>query len=145
MKKYFEIIIVVLLCISIALNIMVLVSKEKATSFAFNVEELLEQDKEWNEYTKSIGDKYLMVIDDKVSTSEYNYKSIIGSVKNNSNYMIEDVYINVILYKNNQIVHYTNEYIYKIPANATLDFEVYVSDIDFDSYVIDYVSGVIPK
>ncbi len=154
MKKIYHISIIALLLISIILNVVNLLkpnTESSAIKSSTNaedteetyVEETIRHNKEWDEYTRKIGKKYLEIIGDTVLTTEYNTKSVVGSVYNTHDKAIENIYVNIILYKQGEVVSYESDFISKIPAGGMLDFEIYLSDTNFDSYEIEYVSGAI--
>ena len=144
MQRTLSIIICILLVFNLGLNVAQLFSNNsEIPSSTQSVQEILQEQKAINDYTKMIGEKYLQVIDDKVQTSSYNYKSIVGTVVNNSDKAVENIYVNVAVYKNGEIIDYTGDVISKIPAHSKMSFDVYMSDTPFDSYVIEEITGII--
>ena len=51
--------------------------------------------------------------------------------------------IYITLYKDNNIVGTSSDSFRSIAPNSTLSMEGYVTEKDFDTYTIDYVTGVI--
>ena len=106
------------------------------------VEKNLSQQKQWNDYQKEVGKKNITVTNDKISRGDYS-TSIIGDVTNTSNKTVSGVSVNITLYKDNNEVDTTHEYIGDMSPNSTRKMEATTYSVDFDSYTIDYVTGII--
>lgn len=118
--------IIVLLAVVIALQIFNISNKD-ADSDDF-VEKNLSQQKQWMDHIKEVGKKNITVTNDKISRGDYS-TYIIGDVTNTS--------------KDNNIVGTSSDSFRSIAPNSTLSMEGYVTEKDFDTYTIDYVTGVI--
>ncbi|WP_337403197.1 FxLYD domain-containing protein [Porcipelethomonas sp.] len=132
--------IIVLLAVVIALQIFNISNKD-ADSDDF-VEKNLSQQKQWMDHIKEVGKKNITVTNDKISRGDYS-TYIIGDVTNTSNDTVYDVGIYITLYKDNNIVGTSSDSFRSIAPNSTLSMEGYVTEKDFDTYTIDYVTGVI--
>lgn len=132
--------IIVLLAVVIALQIFNISNKD-ADSDDF-VEKNLSQQKQWNDYQKEVGKKNITVTNDKISRGDYS-TSIIGDVTNTSNKTVSGVSVNITLYKDNNEVDTTHAYIGDMSPNSTRKMESTTYSVDFDSYTIDYVTGII--
>lgn len=86
--------------------------------------------------------KNITVTNDKISRGDYS-TSIIGDVTNTSNKTVSGVSVNITLYKDNNEVDTTHEYIGDMSPNSTRKMEATTYSVDFDSYTIDYVTGII--
>lgn len=135
-----QIAIIVLLAVVIALQIFNISNKD-ADSDDF-VEKNLSQQKQWMDHIKEVGKKNITVTNDKISRGDYS-TYIIGDVTNTSNDTVYDVGIYITLYKDNNIVGTSSDSFRSIAPNSTLSMEGYVTEKDFDTYTIDYVTGVI--
>ena len=96
----------------------------------------------WIDYQKEIGKKNITVTNDKISKGEFS-TYIIGDITNTSNKTVSDVSVRITLYKNNIAVDTTSEYFQEISPNSTRQMEASTHSVDFDTYTIDYVTGVI--
>lgn len=134
-----QLVIIVLLAVVIALQIFNISNKDADSNF---VEKNLSQQKQWNDYQKEVGKKNITVTNDKISRGDYS-TYIIGDVTNTSNDTVYDVGIYITLYKDNNIVGTSSDSFRSIAPNSTLSMEGYVTEKDFDTYTIDYVTGVI--
>lgn len=94
------------------------------------------------DHIKEVGKKNITVTNDKISRGDYS-TYIIGDVTNTSNDTVYDVGIYITLYKDNNIVGTSSDSFRSIAPNSTLSMEGYVTEKDFDTYTIDYVTGVI--
>lgn len=135
-----QLVIIVLLAVVIALQIFNISNKD-ADSDDF-VEKNLSQQKQWMDHIKEVGKKNITVTNDKISRGDYS-TYIIGDVTNTSNDTVYDVGIYITLYKDNNIVGTSSDSFRSIAPNSTLSMEGYVTEKDFDTYTIDYVTGVI--
>lgn len=131
--------IIVLLAVVIALQIFNINNKDADSDF---VEKNLSQQKQWMDHIKEVGKKNITVTNDKISRGDYS-TYIIGDVTNTSNDTVYDVGIYITLYKDNNIVGTSSDSFRSIAPNSTLSMEGYVTEKDFDTYTIDYVTGVI--
>ena len=135
-----QLVIIVLLAVVIALQVFNISNKD-ADSDDF-VEKNLSQQKQWTDYQKEVGKKNITVTNDKISRGDYS-TSIIGDVTNTSNKTVSGVSVNITLYKDNNEVDTTHEYIGDMSPNSTRKMEATTYSVDFDSYTIDYVTGTI--
>lgn len=135
-----QLVIIVLLAVVIALQVFNISNKD-ADSDDF-VEKNLSQQKQWMDHIKEVGKKNITVTNDKISRGDYS-TYIIGDVTNTSNDTVYDVGIYITLYKDNNIVGTSSDSFRSIAPNSTLSMEGYVTEKDFDTYTIDYVTGVI--
>ena len=135
-----QLVIIVLLAVVIALQVFNISNKD-ADSDDF-VEKNLSQQKQWTDYQKEVGKKNITVTNDKISRGDYS-TSIIGDVTNTSNKTVSGVSVNITLYKDNNEVDTTHEYIGDMSPNSTRKMEATTYSVDFDSYTIDYVTGII--
>lgn len=131
--------IIVLLAVVIVLQIFNINNKDADSDF---VEKNLSQQKQWMDHIKEVGKKNITVTNDKISRGDYS-TYIIGDVTNTSNDTVYDVGIYITLYKDNNIVGTSSDSFRSIAPNSTLSMEGYVTEKDFDTYTIDYVTGVI--
>lgn len=131
--------IIVLLAIVIALQIFNISNKDDDSNF---VEKNLSEQKQWMEHIKEVGKNNITITNDKISRGDYS-SYIIGDVTNTSNDTIYDVGIYITLYKDNNIVGTSSDSFRSIAPKSTLSMEGYVSTKDFDTYTIDYITGVI--
>lgn len=131
--------IIVLLAVVIALQIFNISNKDADADF---VEKNLSEQKQWNDYQKEIGKKNITVTNDKISRGDYS-TYIIGDVTNTSNKTVSGVSVNITLYKDNNEVDTTHGYIGDMSPNSTRKMEATTYSVDFDSYTIDYVTGII--
>ena len=131
--------IIVLLAVVIVLQIFNINNKVADSDF---VEKNLSQQKQWMDHIKEVGKKNITVTNDKISRGDYS-TYIIGDVTNTSNDTVYDVGIYITLYKDNNIVGTSSDSFRSIAPNSTLSMEGYVTEKDFDTYTIDYVTGVI--
>ena len=131
---------VVLLAIVICLQVFSISAKDSDDSNY--VEKHLSETKQWIDYQKEIGKKNITVINDKISKGEFS-TYIIGDITNTSNKTVSDVSVRITLYKNNIAVDTTSEYFQEISPNSTRQMEASTHSVDFDTYTIDYVTGVI--
>ena len=131
--------IIVLLAVVIVLQIFNINNKDADSDF---VEKNLSQQKQWMDHIKEVGKKNITVTNDKISRGDYS-TYIIGDVTNTSNATVYDVGIYITLYKDNNIVGTSSDSFRSIAPNSTLSMEGYVTEKDFDTYTIDYVTGVI--
>lgn len=134
-----QLVIIVLLAVVIALQIFNISNKDADSNF---VEKNLSQQKQWNDYQKEVGKKNITVTNDKISRGDYS-TYIIGDVTNTSNKTVSGVSVNITLYKDNNEVDTTHEYIGDMSPNSTRKMEATTYSVDFDSYTIDYVTGII--
>lgn len=135
-----QLVIIVLLAVVIALQVFNISNKD-ADSDDF-VEKNLSQQKQWTDYQKEVGKKNITVTNDKISRGDYS-TSIIGDVTNTSNKTVSGVSVNITLYKDNNEVDTTHAYIGDMSPNSTRKMEATTYSVDFDSYTIDYVTGII--
>lgn len=136
---------VVLLAIVICLQVFSISAKysdAKDSNDSNYVEKHLSETKQWTDYQKAIGKKNITVTNDKISKGNYS-TYIIGDVTNTSNKTVSDVSVNITLYKDNIAVDTTSGYFREISPNSTRQMEAFISSDDFDTYTIDYVTGVI--
>ena len=131
--------IIVLLAVVIVLQIFNINNKDADSDF---VEKNLSQQKQLMDHIKEVGKKNITVTNDKISRGDYS-TYIIGDVTNTSNDTVYDVGIYITLYKDNNIVGTSSDSFRSIAPNSTLSMEGYVTEKDFDTYTIDYVTGVI--
>lgn len=134
-----QFVIIVLLAVVIALQIFNISNKDADSNF---VEKNLSQQKQWNDYQKEVGKKNITVTNDKISRGDYS-TYIIGDVTNTSNKTVSGVSVNITLYKDNNEVDTTHAYIGDMSPNSTRKMEATTYSVDFDSYTIDYVTGII--
>ncbi len=134
-----QLVIIVLLAVVIALQIFNISNKDADSNF---VEKNLSQQKQWNDYQKEVGKKNITVTNDKISRGDYS-TYIIGDVTNTSNKTVSGVSVNITLYKDNNEVDTTHAYIGDMSPNSTRKMEATTYSVDFDSYTIDYVTGII--
>ena len=132
--------IMILLAVVIILQIFSISNKDSNNSDY--VEKTLSEQKQWIDHLKEVGKKNITVTNDKISRGDYS-TYIIGDVTNTSNDTVHDVGIYITLYKDNNIVGTASDSFRSIAPNSTLSMEGYVSTDNFDTYTIDYVTGVI--
>lgn len=145
MKKWVSTTIIALLAVNTVLNIASLIATPREVKYVPSVEDNIKTSNAWNQYLKDIGKKYIQVVDDKISTSSYNTKSIVGKVVNNADKTVEGIEIEFAFYKGDDVIGYTSEYVKKIKPNSSLNFDCYISDElqGFDRYEIESILGVI--
>lgn len=136
-----DIMLFIVIILLIANLLVSLLGKPTSSGEITSPEQRISEMKAWEAYRKDIGSKNISVTNDKISKSEYS-SYIIGDVNNKSNEAVEDVSIIISFYKNNVLIETSSEHIMLMPPKATLPMEVYAPD-DFDTYSIDYISGVI--
>lgn len=112
-----------------------------ATGGSASVQQKLQEQKEWSEYTKKIGKENIEITNDKIVKQEYGSPKLIATITNTSSKKMDSITVNLVFEKKGKYVGYATMFLSDVPGNASVQESAYVPDEDFDTYSIDSIEA----